>query len=563
MKTYNPWLRALCCLVLVSGAAGCKVEFPDDVPYTCATDADCGGDNYVCAALPNGGPRYCCFVEAQELCNGLDEDCNGVIDDLSAPCYEGPEASRGVGACRDGRSVCGAGGTVQCVDAVVPSEEQCNGLDDDCDGQSDEVFDLMTDPANCGRCGNACTFLQNCVAGTCVRRAETDCGNGRDDDGDGSRDCADAEDCNARACGEGCVCRDNRQTEAACGGGNDDDNDTLVDCSDRDDCDNQSCGTGCLCVTGRQTETVCGNGLDDDGDGDGTTLIDCADPDCNRRECGNGLLCLNGACREGACGNGVDDDGVGGIDCADTASCAGESCGVGCVCSGGAATEADCTDGMSNDGDAQVDCEDTNCNLRACVAGQPDSAARCEASTCAEENCRDTLDNDGNNGADCADRTDCDYASLNQPAGNAYPILMCIGGAPQETRCDNGQDDDGDGRIDCQAGNADENCVSGECGLGCVLTNCVRRETHCADGRDNDNNNGTDCADQADCNDQSCGTGCVCRTGTRTETLCNDGADNDGNNGADCSDQADCPQGTVCRRAGGQAGTCQANRTCQ
>jgi hypothetical protein len=560
MKTFNPWLRALCALLLLSGAAGCKVEFPDNVPYTCAADADCGGDGYRCTALPDDGPKYCCLPDPEELCNGVDDDCDGAIDELDASCYTGPEGTRDVGICRAGQSACTRTGSVTCVGQVQPLLEECNGLDDDCDGRVDEDYDLQTDPSYCGRCDVACTFLQNCVNGECVRRGELNCGDGNDDEGDGPIDCADREDCENRSCGAGCVCRNGRRTETNCGGGGDEDGDGLFDCADRDSCDNQPCGTGCACISGRAEETLCGDGVDNDGN----SGPDCADPDCNREVCGEGRICQSSGprtgCVEGVCDNGLDDDGVGGIDCADPV-CLNESCGMGCSCGNNARIETDCTDGISNDGDAAIDCGDSDCNLKACVAGQSDSAARCEASTCAEENCRDTLDNDGEGGPDCADRTDCDYAVLAQPSGQVAS-LVCIGGAAQETNCSNNQDDDGDGRIDCRAGNAEENCVSGECGRGCRLTNCTRSETNCGDNVDNDGNNGTDCADRTDCDNQSCGTGCVCSNGNRTETLCNDGLDNDGNNGTDCSDQADCPQGTVCRRTNGTPGTCQANRTC-
>jgi len=53
----------------------------------------------------------------------------------------------------------------------VPAAELCNGLDDDCDGRSDEDFDRQSDPGNCGQCGTTCD-LDNaddaCSAGKCV-----------------------------------------------------------------------------------------------------------------------------------------------------------------------------------------------------------------------------------------------------------------------------------------------------------------------------------------------------------------------------------------------------------
>ena len=49
--------------------------------------------------------------------------------------------------------------------------ELCNELDDDCDGLIDEDFDLQTSPRDCGSCGNACRALNAdvaCVAAACV-----------------------------------------------------------------------------------------------------------------------------------------------------------------------------------------------------------------------------------------------------------------------------------------------------------------------------------------------------------------------------------------------------------
>ncbi|QSQ20393.1 hypothetical protein JY651_34810 [Pyxidicoccus parkwayensis] len=167
MKTFNPWLRALCALMLLSGA-GCSVDFPNDVPYTCAADADCGGDGYVCTSLPDDGAKYCCLPEPKELCNFVDDDCDGEVDELDTPCYSGPDGTADVGVCKSGQSVCDRNGDTVCINQVLPSTEKCNGKDDDCDGSTDEDFDLKTDPKNCGRCNAKCNVLQDCVNGECV-----------------------------------------------------------------------------------------------------------------------------------------------------------------------------------------------------------------------------------------------------------------------------------------------------------------------------------------------------------------------------------------------------------
>lgn len=83
---------------------------------------------------------------AEEECNAFDDNCNGLVDeDLVSGCYTGPEGTLNVGICEPGTMVCEIGvwgGYNQsqefvpglCADETVPKEEECNGIDDDCDG---------------------------------------------------------------------------------------------------------------------------------------------------------------------------------------------------------------------------------------------------------------------------------------------------------------------------------------------------------------------------------------------------------------------------------------------
>jgi hypothetical protein len=84
----------------------------------------------------------------KEYCNNFDDNCNELIDeDLIADCYTGPEGTLGVGICKPGNVVCEAGtwGSYSnnvfiadlCADQVLPTEEECNGVDDNCDGITD------------------------------------------------------------------------------------------------------------------------------------------------------------------------------------------------------------------------------------------------------------------------------------------------------------------------------------------------------------------------------------------------------------------------------------------
>lgn len=102
-----------------------------------------------------------------ELCNGEDDDCDGVVDEgvLNAcgGCGEAPvEECDGIDDDCDGRIDEGA--LNACGRCGAPPPEACNGVDDDCDGLVDELV------------ANAC--------GGCVGVREEDC-NGRDDDCDG------------------------------------------------------------------------------------------------------------------------------------------------------------------------------------------------------------------------------------------------------------------------------------------------------------------------------------------------------------------------------------------
>jgi hypothetical protein len=213
------------------GAAGCSIYFRDadgdgsgdesdprclcgpQAPYTTTQGGDCSDRT---AAI---GPH------AAEVCNGFDDNCNGQVDEEGAigcvPTYVDADGDR-FGAVGSARCLCAAEGshvTVvggDCDDSspdVFPGAlEICNGVDDDCDGQTDEV--LGGNPATTG-----CEF------------------HFRDNDGDGYGDPATAP---------LCTCGDSGPTPYTA------DND--------DDCDDN------VATTYPGASEAC-NGVDDDCDG--------------------------------------------------------------------------------------------------------------------------------------------------------------------------------------------------------------------------------------------------------------------------------------------------------
>ena len=128
----------------------------------------CGTDLGECVAGTNtcmGGVMVCVGrvdSTGPETCNGKDDDCDGSPDEGLTNL--GQCGTSGTGVCQFGHLACDPGGIVRCHDAIDPGFEACNGADDDCDGSIDEDFDLTSDPQNCGVCGAVCQ-LDHAFAG--------------------------------------------------------------------------------------------------------------------------------------------------------------------------------------------------------------------------------------------------------------------------------------------------------------------------------------------------------------------------------------------------------------
>jgi len=126
--------------------------------------------------------------DAVERCDGLDNNCNGLIDEgFNA----GSSCTFGLGECaREGKLVCSKSGLESHCDAVPgrPTPEICDGKDNNCDGIIDDgLGEITCGVGACERKVSACSYgsVPQCVPG---QPTVEFCGDGIDNNCDGRID---------------------------------------------------------------------------------------------------------------------------------------------------------------------------------------------------------------------------------------------------------------------------------------------------------------------------------------------------------------------------------------
>ncbi len=327
------------------------------IPNRAQTDADADLRGDAC-------DRYLCVPDgAGEICDGLDNDCDGFTDrNLDGSDILAPEScSTGLsGVCGLGHFECASGGRIICRANDGVSLETCDLIDNDCDGNIDEGLINA-----CGRCGplprercdgvdnncdgiidegenlcfgdQVCSRLFGLCADTCSQAS--DC-----EDGKTCKQGFCVSLCDITRCGEGATC--------------DPETGRCIDL-----CENVICGEGDVCLNGNCVANNCYA----TGCGSNETCQDgqCIPDPCLGISCGSDAFCRNGNC---------------------VFSCAQISCSFGETCIDGDCVSNQCGGVVCEIGQVCIDqvCQADTCQADTCALGQT-----CISGSCAQDPCWD------------------------------------------------------------------------------------------------------------------------------------------------------------------------------
>jgi uncharacterized protein YfaP (DUF2135 family) len=144
----------LACCAVQLGCTPRALDLPEDIGVEPNFDFSAfDGSDFAIASCANPlppddgcGPTELCGPDGTG--NGLDDNCNGVVDEACVctpgnveSCFVGPPGKRDVGACTDGTQTCHgtqSGSWGACTGSIGPTPEVCDGLDNDCNGCVDD-----------------------------------------------------------------------------------------------------------------------------------------------------------------------------------------------------------------------------------------------------------------------------------------------------------------------------------------------------------------------------------------------------------------------------------------
>jgi hypothetical protein len=144
----------------------------------------CNGLDDDCDGIVDDGVRNACgFCGALpvEVCDRRDNDCDGQVDegldcacDPDAPPRACPGEEAGAQICVAGQQRCLEGRWGPCDGAALGERvERCDGLDNNCNGEVDEAFNLNNNRTHCGACEAPCQgpwAEGECTLGRCALR---------------------------------------------------------------------------------------------------------------------------------------------------------------------------------------------------------------------------------------------------------------------------------------------------------------------------------------------------------------------------------------------------------
>ncbi len=467
---------------------------PEEVKVTVNFDCELGGVGNV------------------EVCNGVDDDCDGLVDEGFAGV--GDPCTTGTGMCeRDSIIVCTPDGMgFECY-APPPCDDgdPCNGAETcdpttgcgagppaDCDDGNPCTDDSCSEFAHAPLCAHTpvldgtpcldadlCDGEELCVAGVCVQGTPLNCS-----DGDA---CNGVETCDAAS---------------GCAAG------VPVDCDDDDACTTDSCAaaTGAcehMPVSGCQ---ACGNGTVegdeacDDGADNSDTSADACRTDCTLPVCGDGATDSGEACDDGASNSDA-------MPNACRSDCSAPSCGDGVIDLG-----EECDDAAGNS-DVLVDACRTDCRLAYCRDGIVDTGEECDNgaanSDFAADACRFECEDPR-----CGDSVIDTGEICDDGAGNSDSAADACRTSCQPATCGDGVLDTGEA---CDMGAANDNSVPDACRESCEEASCgdavIDTGEACDDGAANSDVAADAC--RTSCEAATCGDGVVdvglgevCDTGT-------------------------------------------------